>query len=337
LQAEDGWLALNLTRAEDWELLSAWLEYAVEPDWENVTRAMRAQPLQTLIARGRLLGLAVAPMAPPASAPWYSAHLHVANIRNESRNTAPLIVDLSSLWAGPLCGHLLQSLGARVIKVESLSRPDGARNGPAEFFDLLNAGKASVALDFTTVQGRAQLRRLLECADIVIEASRPRALRQLGLVAEEIIAANSKLTWISITGYGRHEPQENWVAFGDDAGVAAGLSHVLCETTGQPLFCGDAIADPLTGLHAALLAYASFRSGGGRLLALNLRDVVAHCAQFDLPPSTAELRARNAQWETLLRETQTEIASPQLRKPAGKARALGADTLSVLAELGISC
>src|SRR5262249_36579837 len=135
----------------------------------------------------------------------------------------PLVIDLSSLWAGPLCSHLLHKLGADVVKIESTRRPDGARRGPALFFDLMNAGKRSVALDFSSREGRESLHALVRKADIVIEGSRPRALRQLGLDAEQVIA-ECVTTWVSINGYGRDEPQENWIAFGDDAGVAAGLS-----------------------------------------------------------------------------------------------------------------
>ncbi len=82
------------------------------------------------------------------------------------------MIDLSSLWAGPLCGNLLQALGARVIKVESTQRPDGARFGAENFFDLLNANKECVALNLNAEEGREQLRQLLLRADIVIEASR---------------------------------------------------------------------------------------------------------------------------------------------------------------------
>jgi crotonobetainyl-CoA:carnitine CoA-transferase CaiB-like acyl-CoA transferase len=99
-----------------------------------------------------------------------------------------LVADLSSLWAGPLCTHLLQQAGARVVKVESVHRPDGARNGPAAFFDLLHGGQEAVAIDFRHEDGRSALRRLLAAADIVVEASRPRALEQLGIVAETLLA-----------------------------------------------------------------------------------------------------------------------------------------------------
>jgi crotonobetainyl-CoA:carnitine CoA-transferase CaiB-like acyl-CoA transferase len=115
--------------------------------------------------------------------------------------TTPLVVDLSSLWAGPLCSHLLQLAGARVIKVESSTRLDGARFGSRPFYDLLNSGKQSVALDLSTNSGRQQLQRLLWRADIVIEGSRPRALRQMGIDAEQLVCSVPGLTWVGISEY----------------------------------------------------------------------------------------------------------------------------------------
>ena len=98
----------------------------------------------------------------------------------------------------------------------------------------------------------------------------------------EVLANTPDLTWISITGYGREEPEANWIAFGDDAGVAAGLSDVMKAATGHYEFAGDAIADPLTGIHAALAAWNSWRRGGSRLISLALTDVAAWCLNEEL-------------------------------------------------------
>lgn len=281
LPAADGWLALNLARDDDWTLLPAWLEAGPLRDWSDVEAAVVQRALRDCVERGRLLGLAVAPSQRPVDAgPWLQVEYRTDRAARRARDAAPLVVDLSSLWAGPLCTHLLHRLGARVIKVESVQRPDGARLGNAAFFEALNGGKDCLALDFATVDGRARLRELCERADIVIEASRPRALRQLGIDAERIIDANPSLTWIGITGYGRAEPMANWVAFGDDAAVAAGLSQRVFESCGEMLFCGDAVADPLTGLHAALAAWHGWCDGGGRLLGVAMRDVVVNCLDF---------------------------------------------------------
>lgn len=322
LQAADGWIALNLARPDDWSLLPAWLEAELAEEWEAVAAEVRRHPVAGLLEQGRLLGLALADVNPgksPLATPFVATVL-AAPVKQ--KRAAPRVLDLSSLWAGPLCGDLLQRLGADVVKLESTQRPDGARNGPPAFFDLLNAGKRSVALDLRSAEGRAGLRQLIADSDIVIEASRPRALRQLGFDAEAL-AREHGLTWISLSGYGRGEPQEQWIAYGDDAAVAAGLSDTLRLATGQPLIVGDAIADPLTGLHAALAAWAGWLGGGGQLVSLALRDVVRHCLHFDLPASDEALRARQREWAAIA-DADGGARAPAARKPAGKAPELGA-------------
>lgn len=329
LDTADGVIALNLAREDDWVLLPAWLECEVQPDWDSVTRAVRYKPASELVERGRELGLAVAVDEMPSTVGkgWFFTNLSFPRKRKSSQESVfpldprfcgddkkPFAVDLSSLWAGPLCSHLLQHMGAEVIKVESTQRPDGARLGPPEFFNLLNAGKRSVTLDFSTVQGREELRSLIAGADIVIEGSRPRGLRQLGLQAEELIEQNPSLTWVSLSGYGRGLPQENWIAYGDDAAVAAGLSHVQYQATGEYMIVGDAIADPLTGLHAALAAWSSYLTGGGRLISLALHDVVSHCIRFDLPDSTAAIRARQQEWTALAGNEISALSFPPARE-----------------------
>jgi len=335
-QAADGWIALNLARDDDWSLLPAWLEVEHTPSADALPILIAARGSQELVERGRLLGLALsADQAPQVEAPAWCSITAEGGRRPSASGYAPRVVDLSSLWAGPLCSHLLQRLGAEVIKVESADRPDGARRGHPAFFDLLNAGKRCVAIDPRSAAGREQLLALIASADIVIEGSRPRGLRQLGIDAEELVRQTPGLTWIAISGHGRGEPQENWVAYGDDAAVAAGLSHLMHQATDQRLICGDAIADPLTGLHAALAAWASYREGGGLLLSLALNQVVAHCLAFDLPGSEAALRERQAQWTALARRS--GVRAPQARPITAAAHTLGADTEAVLTTLGRAC
>lgn len=339
LASADGSIALNLAREDDWALLPAWLEQDVSATWQDVADALRSCDTAMLIERGRLLGLAVAANALPTTpaAAWCVASHDRRRCNAPAPLRAPRVVDLSSLWAGPLCSHLLQRLGAEVIKVESPHRPDGARKGPAAFFDLLHAGQRHVALDATTAKGRQQLRALLLQADIVIEASRPRALRQLGIDAEKLLAERPQLTWVSLTGYGRDAAHEHAIAYGDDAAVAAGLSYWQQAASGEPLFCGDAIADPLTGLHAALAAWATHSAGGGRLLSVSLCEVMRHCIAFDAPGSATAARERVQDWTRLVRDAGPVIALPRARIAGGRAPALGVDTGAVLTELAITC
>jgi crotonobetainyl-CoA:carnitine CoA-transferase CaiB-like acyl-CoA transferase len=335
LATVDGAIALNLARDDDWDLLPAWLERDdLARDWPAVATAISSLTMHDLVERGRELGLAVAPCVPPRSCavPWFERRAAAPHRAVLSR--PPRVLDLSSLWAGPLCTHLLQRCGADVVKVESTRRPDGARRGPPAFFDLMHAGKRSVALDFASVEGRAQLQALIARADIVIEASRPRALRQLGIDAEALVAATPGLTWISLSGYGRAEPQAHWIAYGDDAGIAAGLGWLMRQATGQAMFVGDAIADPLAGLHAALAAWAGWLAGGGGLIDVALVEVLRAVIGFEAPADAGAWRARAQQWQSVVCEQ--DVAAPSARAAAGVAPMLGEHTAEVMAEWDIA-
>lgn len=336
LRAADGWVAIALARHDDATLVPAWLELAHEPSsdpWPAVADAVRERKAAELVSRARLLGLAAAEAGPLPDAPP-PAHRVAARgpVRERGAPAAPLVLDLSSLWAGPLCAHLLALAGARVVKVESPSRPDGARAGSAAFFDLLNAGKASASLDLRAPDGRDRLRRLVSRADVVIESSRPRALRQLGIDAESLVAGRAGLVWVAISGHGRGEPGAGWIAYGDDAGVAAGLAAATGEPEEIPLFCGDAIADPLAGVHAAVSALAALSKGDAVLLDVSLRDVAAHAARSGAGARDAEVRPADGGFEVVAEGRRERVMPPRTRRPRGVARPLGADTHAVLRE-----
>ncbi|MDG0980368.1 MAG: CoA transferase [Halieaceae bacterium] len=265
-------IVINLPRASDWDNLHALLETNIETTWSALKEACLLSTAETLIERGRLLDLAIAGTEPDRLTHAWHKRTPLGGTRVKNK---PLrVIDLSSLWAGPLCGHLLWQAGCEVIKVESQQRPDGARFGHAGFYDLLNQGKLSICLDFKNSSDIDYLCELLASADIVIEASRPRALRQLGIQSEQIVTDNPGISWIAISAYGREEPEANWVGFGDDTAVAAGLSHYHYQATGEWRILGDAIADPLTGLHGAVAALASQKNGGGELIELSLNQTV---------------------------------------------------------------
>ncbi|WP_112108864.1 CoA transferase [Parafrankia sp. Ea1.12] len=316
LRAADGWVAVNLARRDDVEMLPALLGVdpaevtapagghrdPLETTWAALTALLPAHDRADLVDRAWLLGLPVAslPSAEPAE-PRPPVRIAVQGIAVQSEvpgrqgeaagpaavgNGAgcPLVVDLSSLWAGPLAARLLGRMGLRVVKVESVHRPDGARLGDPDFYRWLHAGQDEERFDFTDPRGRAALHRLVERADVVIEGSRPRALAQLGLDADRWVRARSGRVWLSITGYGRaagaggHGPGP--VAFGDDAAVAGGLVGWDRTAPGGsvPVFCGDAIADPLTGLFGALAVALCRAAGRGALLDVAMRDVAAFVA-----------------------------------------------------------
>jgi len=163
VRAADGWVAASLARADDVASVPAWLEVDdvwADEIWKVVTEESLGRSSSALVARARLLGLPVSqlPSEPlrPAVGP-FGDYPVVADAVGEDDRIVPLddlvVVDLSSLWAGPLCTNVLRLAGARVVKVESTRRPDGARAGPPAFFDLLNSGKAHAGLDLSVAPG----------------------------------------------------------------------------------------------------------------------------------------------------------------------------------------
>jgi hypothetical protein len=117
----------------------------------------------------------------------------------------------------------------------------------------------------------------------------------------------------------------------------AGLSQLLFDATGDVLFCGDAIADPLAGMHAALVAWAGYLRGGGELISVSLRDVVAHCIRFGGVFDTQSICERYRDWMQVLERSGERAMPPRARNPIAAARALGADTQAALAEFDIAC
>ena len=304
LPTRDGWAALSNARPDDPMLLAAMIGVDLGEDLDaDLARRVRAHDGAELDERAALLSVAAAACTRRVvDIPLPGAPRPVRDL---------LVVDFSALWAGPLCAHLLGLAGARVVKVETPARPDGARCGNRAFYDLLHQGHASVVLDPNVPEQRRALHRLTRRADIVIEASRPRALAGFGLDAEQFVARGC--TWVSITAWGRHSDR---IGFGDDVAAACGL--VAFDGDGEPVFCGDAIADPLTGLTAAAVAMSE---PSGVLWDVPMAGVVGATTpapHFGEPSAPLH-----------------DAVPPTPRYPTTEAPAMGADTERVLRSLGI--
>ena len=286
--------------------------------WPPIAAWLRQHSGAELAQRAEMLSVAAAPICP--------SEVGGAPVPLEPRPVEGLlVVDFSSLWAGPLCAHLLGLAGARVIKVETPDRFDGARQGNPDFYALLHHGHESVVLDPADRRGRRALAALVESADIVIEASRPRALSRFGLDAGAAVARGA--TWVSITAAGRTSGR---VGFGDDVAAAAGL--VAYDRGGVPVFVGDAIADPLTGLTAAAVAMSAPADGSGKLWDVSMTDVVA----ATLTPAPVPTAVRHGDlWVIECPAGPVTVSGPIRRAPTGPAAPSGTDTNRVLTSLGI--
>jgi hypothetical protein len=247
------------------DLVPALVEGKPGPDpWAHVQEWALASTSVDAERRLRLLGLpgGAVPKRPPCDRP---PTVTSTMGRRRRHDGPPVVVNLSSLWAGPLAAHILHRRGAHVINVESCSRPDGLRVGAPAMFDMLHAGQQRITLELR--RDLDQLVDLLRGADLVIESSRPRALEQAGIRAAEFVSDGT--SWLSITAHGR---ASNAIGFGDDVAATAGM---VIRHDGEPRPVGDALADPLTGLEAAAAAVEALASPDSLLIDVSMLHTVA--------------------------------------------------------------
>ena len=273
VRAADGWIAINLAREEDHDLVPAWLQGDFEADvWEQVERLVPGRTRAELVADGVLLGLPIAVVGEVRCRT--SGAVQVIEGPRAGRPVGkPLkVVDLSAMWAGPMCGAIFAAMGADVIKVESQARPDPTRTSTPEFFRRLNGAKTDITIDLSKPDHANWLREEVMSSDMVISGARPRGLKSLGLVARDYLKQKAGGVWIAITGHGWYGPPGERVGFGDDASAAGGLLGWTEDI--EPRFLGDALADPFTGLVAAVAGLQALSERGGQIVGASL----AHCA-----------------------------------------------------------
>lgn len=259
IEACDGWFALNLPREDDRELIPALTgcEFGHEV-WAAVEEAARNERAADFVARAIELQL-------PAALPGEAVPLPLASSAAAPR-PGLRVTDLSALWAGPLCAGLLARAGAEVTRIESVRRPDPTPQASPLLDARINGAKRRISLDLSD---REALLALVRASDVLVTSARPAALARLGLDPAELLAERPDLIWIAITAHGWDTDR---VGFGDDCAVAGGL---LGE---GPFFLGDALADPLTGLEAALAALERLGRGECGLIDLPLARVAASYA-----------------------------------------------------------
>ena len=193
------------------------------------------------------------------------------------------VVEIGVWVAGPSCGAILADWGADVLKLEPPNgdpfrwfyRAYGVPMDENPSFELDNRGKRSIVLDFENEQGRALARQLVERADVFVSNLRPAALERWGLGADELLEANPRLVYASLTGYGGEGPDRDRPAY--DIGAfwsRAGVGSLLAGGDGNPPFQRGGMGDHTTGLAtaggvaAALLARE--RTGQGQKVSTSL-------------------------------------------------------------------
>ncbi|KUN25658.1 acyl-CoA transferase [Streptomyces corchorusii] len=184
------------------------------------------------------------------------------------------MLDLATLFAGPMAATLLGDFGAEVIKVEHPRRPDPSRgHGPAKdgvglWWKVLGRNKRAITLDLSAPGGRATLLRLAATADVVIENFRPGTLEKWDLGWPELSAANPRLVLARVTAFGQFGPCAHRPGFGTLAEAMSGFAAVTGEPDAPPTLPPFGLADSIAGLataYAVLTALAAReRTGVGQ-------------------------------------------------------------------------
>lgn len=200
------------------------------------------------------------------------------------------VLDLSRILAGPWATQLLADLGAEVIKIERPLDGDDTRGwGPpyisgvherdlfSAYFLAANRGKKSVAIDFSTVEGRSIVAMLAKSCDVVVENFKVGGLKRLGLDYETLSAANPRLIYCSISGFGQTGPHKDKPGYDLLVQAMGGLMSITGSPDGEPMKVGVAVADIFTGLYASVAILAALNerrtSGQGQHIDLALLDV----------------------------------------------------------------
>ncbi|XUL87499.1 CaiB/BaiF CoA transferase family protein [Streptomyces galilaeus] len=198
----------------------------------------------------------------------------------ETTTTTPLsglrVLDLATLFAGPLAATMLGDFGAEVIKVEHPTKPDPSRgHGPSKdgvglWWKLLGRNKRNITLDLSTPGGRDTLLRLAATADVIIENFRPGTLEKWDLGWAELSAVNPKLVLARVTAFGQFGPYAHRPGFGTLAEAMSGFAAITGEPDAPPTLPPFGLADSIAGLataYAVMTALAARdRTGEGQVV-----------------------------------------------------------------------
>jgi crotonobetainyl-CoA:carnitine CoA-transferase CaiB-like acyl-CoA transferase len=199
------------------------------------------------------------------------------------------VLDVSTVVSGPLCAQILGDLGADVVKLEAPEGDTTRRLGPpwkgglTPLFAHCNRNKRAIAVDLKGDAGRALAQRLARASDVVLQNFRPGVAERLGIGYDELAAANPRLVYVAISGFGPDGPYAEQPAYDMVIQALSGLAHAQKEGT-EPRLIRNLMADKSSALTAAYSTLAALfareRSGRGQRVDVPMLDAYA---AFGLP------------------------------------------------------
>jgi crotonobetainyl-CoA:carnitine CoA-transferase CaiB-like acyl-CoA transferase len=238
------------------------------------------------------------------------------------------ILDVTAFWAGPSGMQYLASLGADVIKVESVQRPDAMRFNvgvPPDtdqwweqgyLYVAANLDKRGITLNLGDPRGRTLFLQLVALSDVVVENYTPRVIEHFGLTYEVVSGVRPDIVMVRMPGWGLDGPWRDRPGFATTMEQAAGMAFVTGYEDGPPSAPG--LCDPLMGIHGAFAVLAALeerrRTGRGQHVELSMIDMAVNVA--------AEQILEHAAYGSLMtrRGNRSDRSAPQ-----GVYRCAGAD------------
>ncbi|MGA8114052.1 MAG: CoA transferase [Actinocatenispora sp.] len=223
------------------------------------------------------------------------------------------VLDLATLFAGPMAAMFLGDFGAEVIKVEHPERPDpsrghgASRDGIGLWWKILGRNKRTMTVNLSTGAGQDLLVQLVRQADVVIENFRPGTLERWNLGYERLAEANPGLVLARVTGFGQFGPYARRPGFGTLAEAMSGFAAMTGEPDGPPTLPPFGLADGIAGLATAYAVMVALRSreatGRGQVVDLSIIEPIltvlgAQPTVYDqlgvIPPRTGNRSTNNA-------------------------------------------
>jgi crotonobetainyl-CoA:carnitine CoA-transferase CaiB-like acyl-CoA transferase len=198
------------------------------------------------------------------------------------------VLDVTSSLAGPTCTQLLAALGADVVKIEPPGG-DHARawgppfvDGEGAMFLSANAGKRSLTLDLSSDEGRDELLRLAEGAQVFVQSLRPGAADARGLGADAVRARNPGLVYCTIGAFGSRGPLRDRPGYDPLLQAASGIMSLTGERDGPPVRVGVSLIDLSTGLWAAFGIVSALMRGEGGTVEVSLYETALWLLSYQL-------------------------------------------------------
>jgi crotonobetainyl-CoA:carnitine CoA-transferase CaiB-like acyl-CoA transferase len=227
--------------------------------------------------------------ADPAHAWPARARVEAPDAMGERPLAGVKVLDFTAFWAGPAATAWLCAMGADVIKVEAVQRPDGIRFSAAvrpsqdpKFYEMSalfhasNLGKRGITLDLGQPEGLEIARQLIANADVVVENFTPRVLERFGLDYDAVRAMRPDVVMVRMPAFGLAGPWRDRPGFAQTMEQITGMAWVTGYEGGPPIIPGGPV-DPMVGAHAALAIVAALehraRTGAGQLVEVPLLEV----------------------------------------------------------------